>query len=194
MPELLDVSAVLGLLAMVTLTLNVVMGILLSTAYKTHPWWRKLPARFREMKLLTLHNWTAYIALALVILHPLLLIADANTKFSLRHIFFPLAAPKQPVFVMLGSLAALAFIIVIITTQKVIKRAMGFRLWKNVHLVSYLTSLLFIIHGLIMDPLLKDRPTDWLDGEKLLCELCLLVLVLATAWRMRWQRRPYGVA
>lgn len=194
MPELLDVSAVLGLLAMVTLTLNVVMGIMLSTAYKTHSWWKKLPSKCREIKLLTLHNWTAYIALVLIILHPLLLVADANTTFSLRHIFVPLSAPKQPVFVMLGSLAALAFIIVIITTQKLIKRAMGFRLWKNVHLISYLTSLLFIVHGLIMDPLLKDRPTDWFDGEKLLCELCLLVLVLATAWRMWWQRRPYGVS
>lgn len=190
LPELLDVSAVLGLLAMVTLTLNVVMGMLLSTAYKTQGWWKKLPLKLRSISLLTLHNWTAYLALALVVLHPLLLIADAGTKFSLRHIFFPLSAPKQPIFVMLGSLAALAFFIVIITTQKFIKRSMGFRLWKNVHLISYLTSLLFIVHGLIMDPLLKDRPTDWLDGEKVLCELCLLVLVAATFLRVRWQMQP----
>ena len=64
---------------------------------------------------------------------------------------------------------------------------MSFRLWKNIHLISYGTAMLFIVHGLIMDPDLKDRPTDWLDGEKLLCELCLAILIGATVLRLKYQ-------
>jgi sulfoxide reductase heme-binding subunit YedZ len=191
--KLLDISAVLGLCAMISLTVNALLGMLLSTAYKTTAQWKKMPATIKRISLLQLHNWTAYIALLLVLLHPLLLILDANTHFAIQHIVFPLDAPKQPIIVMLGTISLFAFILVIITTQKAIKKRMSFRLWKNIHLISYLTALLFIVHGLLMDPLLKDRPTDWFDGEKLLCELCGLILITATFLRARHQtykRKP----
>jgi DMSO/TMAO reductase YedYZ heme-binding membrane subunit len=66
---------------------------------------------------------------------------------------------------------------------------MGFRLWKNIHLVSYGTALLFVIHGIVMDPLLKDRPVDWFDAEKMVSELCGVALVAATIIRYRYYRR-----
>lgn len=184
--KLLDVSAVTGLCAMVTLTINVLLGMLLSTAYKTSARWKKLPGAVKKIDILWLHNWTAYLALTLVLLHPLLLVLDAGTKFTFLDVFFPLHAPKQAFFVTLGALAMYALITVIITTQKMIKKKMSFRLWKNIHLISYGTAMLFIVHGLMMDPELKDRPTDWLDGEKLLCEACLAVLIAATFLRVRY--------
>jgi sulfoxide reductase heme-binding subunit YedZ len=184
--KLLDVSAVIGMCAMVTLTINVLLGVLLSTAYKTKPLWKKLPGAVKKIDILWLHNWTAYLALTLVLLHPLLLVLDASTKFTFLDVFFPLHAPKQAFFVTFGALAMYALITVIITTQKAIKKKMSFRLWKNIHLISYGTAMLFIVHGLMMDPELKDRPTDWLDGEKLLCEVCLAVLIGATFLRVRY--------
>jgi sulfoxide reductase heme-binding subunit YedZ len=41
-----------------------------------------------------------------------------------------------------------------------------------------------------MDPELKDRPVDWLDGEKLISEICAIVLVAATIirWRHYYRR------
>jgi sulfoxide reductase heme-binding subunit YedZ len=54
---------------------------------------------------------------------------------------------------------------------------------------SYGTALLFVIHGILMDPELKDRPVDWLDGEKLLSEACGVVLLVATMIRWRYFRR-----
>lgn len=184
--KLLDVSAVMGLCATVTLTINVLLGMLISTAYKTQPLWKKLPAVLKTINILWLHNFTAYLALTLVFLHPFFLVLDAGTKFTWLDVIFPLNAPRQSFFVMFGTLAMFALITVIITSQKAIKRKMSFRLWKNIHFVSYGTALLFIIHGLLMDPELKDRPTDWLDGEKLLCEVCLIVLVTASALRVKY--------
>jgi len=184
--KLVDVSAVIGLCAMVTLTVNVLLGMLLSTAYKTNLLWKKLPGKVKNISVLWLHNQTAYLALILVLLHPLFLVLDPSTKFTFKDVVFPVDAPRQKWFVMLGTLAMFALIIVIITTQKAVKKKMSFRLWKNIHLVSYGTAMLFIVHGLMMDPELKDRPTDWLDGEKLLCELCLLILTAASFVRLKY--------
>jgi sulfoxide reductase heme-binding subunit YedZ len=74
----------------------------------------------------------------------------------------------------------------VITSQKAIKKRLSFRAWKNIHTVSYITACLFLVHGLVMDPELKDRPVDWLDGEKLLCELCFAILIAATYFRIKY--------
>lgn len=185
----LDLSSTLGLIATCVLTFNLLLGILLSTAYRRSPLWKKLPEWVKKISIDDLHNWTAYVALALALAHPLLLLPDAATKFGWLDIFFPIYAPTQSLWVALGTLALYAVIVVIITTQKAIKRRMGFRTWKNIHLISYGTALLFVIHGILMDPLLKDRPVDWLDAEKMVSELCGLLLIVATIVRYRYYRR-----
>jgi len=78
---------------------------------------------------------------------------------------------------------------VIITTQKIIKRKLGFRTWKNLHLISYGTAFLMCLHGIFLDPELKNRDPDFFDGEKLLCEICFLILVIAAVIRLRHYRK-----
>lgn len=185
----LDLSSTIGLIATAVLTFNILLGMMLSTAYRRSPLWKKLPATLKNISIDSLHNWTAYVALALAAAHPLLLLPDTASKFKWKDILFPVDAPHQALWVVLGSLALYALIVVIITTQKVVKNRMGFRAWKNIHLISYGTALLFVIHGIVMDPQLKDRPVDWLDGEKLISELCGLALVAATIIRYRYYRR-----
>jgi sulfoxide reductase heme-binding subunit YedZ len=185
----LDISSTIGLIATAVLTFNLLLGILLSTAYRRSPLWKKLPDWLKKVSIDDLHNWTAYVALVLALTHPLLLLPDAATKFRLGDIVFPVHAPHQAIWASLGALALYALIVVILTTQKVVKRSLGFRTWKNIHLISYGTALVFVVHGIVMDPELKDRPVDWLDGEKLLSEICGIVLVAATIIRYRYYRR-----
>lgn len=185
----LELSSFLGLFATGILTFNIILGMLLSTAYAKHPWWKRLPARIKQMNVNGLHNWTAYIALLLVLLHPMLLLFDPSTKFRFIDIIFPLHAPHQKLFVALGTLSMFAIIVVVVTTQKVVKKKMSFRTWKNIHLISYGTALLFIIHGMVLDPTLKDQPLDLLDAEKLVSEACLVILVAAGILRHRYHRK-----
>ena len=194
--SLLDLSSALGLAATGVLTVNLLLGMLLSTAYGRNPYWKRLPARVRHARLDRLHNWTAYVALGLVALHPALLLFDPATKFTLPDILWPVHAPHQRLFVALGAAAFYALLLVLISTQKAVKRRLGHRRWKALHLVSYATALLFLVHGVAMDPLLKDRPIDFFDAEKILSEGCLLVLAVATAYRIRYQRarRPRPIA
>jgi DMSO/TMAO reductase YedYZ heme-binding membrane subunit len=140
------------------------------------------------------HNWTAYIALACILIHPALLLLDKENKFKLADLLVPFHAPKQPAMVALGVIALYLILLVIITTQKSIKKLIGFRFWKNIHLISYCTALLTCIHGIFLDPQLKDRVPDYLDGEKLICELCLFLLVAVTIIRYRYYLKKQKVS
>ena len=182
----LDLSSFTGLVATAVLTFNFLLGMMLSTNYKRQAFWKKLPKKIKNLNLFNFHNWTAYIALFLVVLHPTLLLFDASTKFKIIDIIFPINAPTQKIFVALGTLSMFAIVTVIITTQKKVRDKMSFRAWKNIHLISYATAMLFVIHGIIMDPLLKNRPVDIFDGEKLVSELCLIVLLVAGFMRYKF--------
>ena len=182
----LQLSNYIGLIATAVLTFNILLGMMLGTAYKKHNYWKRLPDRIKQISILDLHNWTAYAALLLVLVHPTLLLFDPATKFKFIDIIFPIHAPHQKLYVAFGTLAMFAIITVIITTQKVVKRKMSFRTWKNIHLISYGTALLFLVHGIVLDPKLKTRPVDFFDAEKLVSELCAIILIIATILRYKY--------
>ena len=180
---LLELSNYAGLTSAVVLTINFFLGMLLATAYRTNPYWKKLPVRLQQMDVNSIHNYTAYVAWILVLLHVLFLVLDKTSKFTFIDVIFPLNAPSQNLVVALGTLSLYAITVVIITTQKVIKRKMSFRTWKNIHLISYGTAILFVFHGIFMDPHLKNGQPDFFDGEKLLLEFCGLLLILGSVKR-----------
>ena len=182
----LQLSNYIGLIATAVLTFNILLGMMLGTAYKKYNYWKRLPDHIKQINVYNLHNWTAYIALLLVLLHPTLLLFDPATKFKFIDIIFPINAPHQRLFVALGTLSMFAIITVLITTQKVVKKKMSFRTWKNIHLISYCTALLFIVHGIVLDPQLKDRPVDIFDAEKIVSELCLVIFVAASILRYNY--------
>lgn len=185
----IDISGSLGLCATGLFCFNFLLGILLSTGFKGQSFWKKFPSKIRNLPIERIHNWTAYIALFFAFLHPCILFMDKASGFEWKHFLAPLSAPKQPSIVLLGVIAFFALIVVILSSQKIIKKQLGFRAWKNIHLISYATALLFLIHGLLMDPLLKDRPTDFLDAEKFFSEICIALLFVAGYYRFRYFRK-----
>ena len=143
--------------------------------------------KIKALKIIDFHNNTAYVALLIVFLHFIIIPLDPSSKFNFTHLLKPLTAPHQPLFVLLGVISFIAILIVVITTQKVIKNKLGTTTWHNIHVISYVTGLLFIVHGLVMDPLLKDRPIDFIDPEKLLVEACALLLLAAFIFRYKYK-------
>lgn len=182
----LDISGSMGLVASGALTLNVILGMFLGTNFKNTTYWKKLPLLVKKYPIISYHNFTAYTAICFVVLHLLFLFLHKESDFTLIHLLKPLDAPKQSNIVLLGVLSFYAFLIVLISSQKIIRKKLGFRTWKNIHLIAYATALLFLIHGLLMDPLLKDRPTDWLDAEKFFSEGLVIVFLVAVLIRIRY--------
>lgn len=64
---------------------------------------------------------------------------------------------------------------------------MSFRVWENIHLISYCTALLLIAHGILIDPTLKYRPVDIFYAKKIVSELCGVVLIAAILFCVRYQ-------
>jgi predicted ferric reductase len=181
-----ELSSDAGLVAMVLLTVNILLGLLLSARYNTVRSWPH-----RRLPIFDIHNWTAYIALGLIVLHPVLLLLSDTAHFRVVDVLFPIHSPHQTLFNNFGALAFYCVLFVVVTSY--VRSRLGSRLWKKLHYVSYAAAALLFIHGVMIDPDLKERPPDYLDGEKVLVEVCALLIVAATVWRIRYQPRKQAV-
>ena len=187
--SIIDISGALGLIASGILFVNMVLGMFLSTGYKKSIRYKKLPEKIKAIDVYQLHNYTSYAALVFTLGHILLIPLDSTSNFTYCNLIMPWTAPHQSNIVMLGFIALIGLFLLIITTQKVIKQKLGFRTWKNIHLAAYTMAILFAVHGLLMDPLLKDRPLDWLDAEKAFSELLLLAVIVSGYMRYQYHRK-----
>jgi predicted ferric reductase len=149
--------------------------------------WRSWP--HRRINYFRIHNWTGYVALALSVLHVILLLLSTEANFRLVDVLYPMVGPKQPVINTLG--AAALYVLIVVVTTSYFRAAIGHDRWRIIHYGTYLTATLFLIHGIWSDPSLKDRPIDYLDAEKAGIEICLLIVVVASffRWRTAMRRR-----
>ena len=173
----IDLTSYAGLLAIGLLTLNLLLGLLLSTRYNPVTSWPH-----RRLPLYDVHNWTGYVALAVVLVHPVLLLFSATAKFGWLDIVLPFWAPEQPIINTIGAFAAYALIFVVVTSY--FRNRIGIRTWKAMHYTAYAVTVAFFAHSILTNPNLNDEPIDYLDGGKLFVEACTLIAVAAITWRV----------
>ncbi|MEO8333713.1 MAG: ferric reductase-like transmembrane domain-containing protein [bacterium] len=178
----IELSNYAGLGAIGLLTLNILIGLLLSIKYNPVRRWPH-----RHINTVKLHNFTGWTALALVLVHPALLLLPNRVDFHVVDLFYPLNAPKQPLVNTFGAGAAYLLLIVVITSY--FRFEIGRRWWKRIHFTTYALFPLYAIHSILTEPALKDQPIDYLDGEKVFIELCVLGIVVAMGARIRWQMK-----
>ena len=176
----IDISSFAGLTAMVLLTVNILLGLVLSARYNTVRRWPH-----RRLAVFEVHNWTAYMALALIFLHPIVLLFSGTAGFVPLDIVWPPHSPKQTLYNCFGGLALYCVTFVVVTSY--LRSKLGSRVWKKLHFVSYAAALFVFVHGILIDPNLKGQPPDYLDGEKVLIEVCALLILAATIWRIRYR-------
>jgi sulfoxide reductase heme-binding subunit YedZ len=141
----------------------------------------------RRINTVQLHNWTAYAALAVALIHPVLILFSSTAHFHFVDIVYPVNAPKQPYVNVLGALALYVLIFTVVTSY--FRFEIGRKIWKPLHFSTYALFVLYAFHGVMTDPNLKDLPIDWLDAEKVYVELLVLIVIAAIAFRVRWQLR-----
>lgn len=184
----IDLASYAGLTAMLLLTVNILLGLLVSVNYNPRRQWPR-----RKISLFKLHNWNAYLALALVCVHPLILLF-AKSKlgtFHLPDLLLPLHSPGQTFYNCLGAVAFYSFALVLVTSY--FRPKLGYRPWKKLHYTAYFAAAVMYVHGTLTDPNLTNAPTDFLDGEKILVEGCALAVAAASIWRWRYgsEKRRY---
>ena len=178
----LDLSAYVGLAAVGAITLNMLLGLLMAFRYSPHRSWPH--HRFNYFRF---HNWTGYIALAVSILHPLILLFNKNPRFLVFDLVYPVHSPAQPLDNTVGAIAFYLLAFVVVTSYLRIR--LGRHLWKSFHFSIYFAAAALFWHGLFTDPSLKNAPVDWFDGGKLFVESCLLLIAAISLLRLRHGRK-----
>jgi predicted ferric reductase len=184
-PTAIDVSSVAGLIAVGLFTAQILLGLLLSVGYNPR---RQFPRQ--NVKLFTFHNWLGYIGLSLALIHPLILLLSSTAGFTLFDIAVPIWSPTQPFENTLGAIAFYLVAFVVLTSY--FRKIFGRHRWKQLHYVAYAAAAVFYVHGTLADPLLQNRPVDFIDAEKAYVEGCALLVVAATTWRFARRRGPRG--
>ena len=86
MPTAIDISSIVGLVAVGIFTAQILLGLLVSIGYNPIRQW----PRQRWLKLFTFHNMLGYIALSMALIHPLILLASSTAGFRLFDIVVPI--------------------------------------------------------------------------------------------------------
>lgn len=178
----IELSNYAGLGAIGLLTLNILIGLLLAAKYNPVRRWPH-----RRVNTVKIHNVTGWAALVFALVHPALLLLPNRIEFRVIDLLYPMSAPKQPWINTAGAAAAYLLMIVVVTSY--FRFQMGRRWWKRIHFTTYALFPLYAVHAVLTDPALEDRNIDYLDGEKVFVELCVLAVVAAILVRVRWQRR-----
>jgi predicted ferric reductase len=179
---ILDLSAYVGLAAVGAVTLNMLLGLLMAFRYSPHRSWPH--HRFNYFRV---HNWTGYIALALAILHPVILLFNKTPRFRILDLVYPVRSPSQPLDNTIGAIALYLLTFVVFTSYLRIR--LGRHLWKSFHFSIYFAAAALFWHSLFTDPSLKNGPTDWSDGGKLFVESCLVLIAAISLLRLRHARK-----
>ncbi len=153
-----------GIIAWLLLTASVIWGILLSTdAFPTHR---------RPAWLLDLHRWLGGLTVAFVAAHLAALVADNYLHFGLADLAIPYASQWRPGAVALGVVATWFLVAVELTSLAM--RRLPRKLWRAVHLTSYLLFWLASLHAAFAGT----------DATNRLYQLTAALSIAAVAWAL----------
>jgi predicted ferric reductase len=130
------VARATGIVAWALVACSVVSGLLFST--------RILQGRPRPAWILDLHRMLAGTAVVFTGLHVAGIVADTYVHFSAADVLVPFASSWRPGAVALGVVAA--YLLTAIEATSLAMKRMPRRVWKNVHLSSYVLFWVATFH------------------------------------------------
>lgn len=164
-----------GLVAFVTLTATVVLGIVSSVGYASERW-----PRFASQ---ALHRNLSLFGLALVVVHVVATVADGFVPISAVDVVVPFRSPYRPVWIGLGAVAFDVLVALLVTSA--LRHRVGAASWRSVHWLAYLSWPAALFHGLGSG---TDTPLALSLGVDAACTTTVLA---ALAWRLAVSRpRP----
>lgn len=176
--SILDLCAYLGLGAVGAATINLLIGMLMSLRYSPTRHWPH-----RHFNLFALHQWTAYLAIALTLTHPVVLLFLSSPHFGLFDILWPIHSPLQPKLNLAG--AGALYLLLLVLISSLLRTRIGRPVWRSLHYLVFPAAILFFLHSILTDPLLKDGHPDLLDGGKVFVEAATLISLAAVVVRYR---------
>ena len=127
------------------------------------------------------HQFLSLLAIGFIILHIGVLLADKYLPFTVAQVLVPFAAPYRPVWVGIGTIGLYLTLLVSITFY--IRRLIGQKTFRAIHLVSYIAFIAAALHGLFAG---TDSPLPTVQWMYLLTTLSVVFL---TAYRIVTSKR-----
>lgn len=142
------VSRATGLLAYVVLSIDVIVGLLVST--------RSADMAVPRGHLIDLHGWLSPLALALVLAHGGVLLADNYVRFDIIDLLVPFASERWPLAVGIGVLAG--YLVLVVHASFGLRKRIGTAMWRRLHYLSFVAFVLVTVHALAVG---TDRANPW---------------------------------
>jgi len=128
-----------GFVATGLLVTSMVVGIMSST--------KAAKQQLHAADLFQIHRTTGYLTLLAIAVHTLGLLADSYINFSLSDVLIPGISSYRPVAVAVGIVAA--YLAIIVTFSFDLKRWLGTRAWRMLHMLNYPLLAMAIYHGVV---------------------------------------------
>jgi DMSO/TMAO reductase YedYZ heme-binding membrane subunit len=136
-----------GFLAYFFMTLSLAFGLLNSLSI----------LKKKKAMLLTYHQTSGWFGLLTIVFHMTLIWKDQFVPYSLTELFIPFSAKNAPVFSTFGTISFYLFLLVIGTSDFMIKK-LGRERWKKVHMAVIPAWVLMIAHGVMIG---TDSTAPW---------------------------------
>lgn len=157
-----------GAVSLVLLTASVVLGIVSTSGYHTE--------RLPRFALQGLHRNLSLLALVVVVVHIATAIFDGFAPIVVTDSFLPFASKYRGLWLGFGALSVDLLIAVLVTTM--VRKRLGYRSWRAVHLLSYGAWPLALIHSLGSG---TDTRAWWMLA---IYGACAATVVAAGGWRL----------
>ena len=133
------------------------------------------------------HEYLSLLAIGFLVLHIVVLSGDQFMPYSIAQILVPFLSPYRPLWVGIGVIAF--YLIVLVSVTFYLRRRIGMRTFRVIHLASFVAYLGATLHGLFSG---TDSP---LLATQLMYAGTFLVIVFLTSYWLLAQRvkRPVKV-
>ncbi|MGO9752045.1 MAG: ferric reductase-like transmembrane domain-containing protein [Solirubrobacteraceae bacterium] len=169
-----------GVVTLVLLTLAVTLGVANRKRFETN--------RVPRFVIDTLHRNAALLAVVFLLVHIATTLLDSYVNIDLINVILPFSASYKPLWLGFGAIAFDLLIAVALTS--VLRRRLGYRIWRATHWLAYLSWPVAIVHGVGIG---SDRHSSWMLA---LTGACVLIVAAAIVARLRQHSlqppRPQG--
>ncbi len=154
-----------GAVALVLLTASAVLGVLGSVRFAAPRWPR--------FTIDALHRDVSLLVLVLLVVHIITSVLDSFAPITVLDAVIPFASTYRPLWLGLGALAFDLLLALLFTS--VLRRHFGYRAWRTVHWLAYVSWPVAIFHGLGTG---SDTKAWWMLALTGVC----VAAVLAAVW------------
>jgi len=165
-------SRATGLLAYVALSIDVIVGLLVST--------RSADRLVPRGQLVDLHGWLSPLTLALAFAHGGILLADRYVRYDIIDVVVPFASSRWPLAVGVGVVAG--YLALVVHLSFGLRRRIGTIVWRRLHYLSFVAFVLVTLHAVAVG---TDRANPWFASVYV-----LLLLAVASLLGLRIKRSP----